>query len=88
MNCFMDMSIGSDLQSFIKVHQKCKNQLQKIILNHFKQFIPYQVHALDIQALTPEQSSKTSENVFHPHGGGQGIHSKAIERRKQKENGD
>ena len=61
---------------------------QKIILNHFKQFIPYQVHALDIQALTPEQSSKISENVFHPHGGGQGVHSKSIERRKQKNNGD
>ncbi len=61
---------------------------QKIILNHFKQFIPYQVHALDIQALTPEQGSKTSENVFHPHGGGQGVHSKAIERRQKKENGE
>jgi len=61
---------------------------QRIILNHFKQFIPYQVHALDIQALTPEQGSKTSENVFHPHGDGQGIHSRSIERRKEKENGE
>jgi len=61
---------------------------QRIILNHFKQFIPNQVHALDIQALTPEQASKTSENVFHPHGGGQGIHSRSIERRKQNNKGE
>jgi acid stress-induced BolA-like protein IbaG/YrbA len=60
---------------------------QKIILTHFKQYIPYQVHALDIQALTPKQAGDVSENVFHPHGGGQGVHSKSIERRKQK-NGD
>ncbi len=57
---------------------------QKIILNHFKQYIPSRVHALDIQALTPEQASKISENIFHPHGGGQGIHSKSIERMNKK----
>ena len=32
-------------------------QRQKIILNHFKQYIPRQIHALDIQALTPEQAN-------------------------------
>ena len=57
---------------------------QKIILNHFKKYIPSKVHALDIQALTPEQASSISENIFHPHGGGQGIHSKSIERMKNK----
>ena len=56
---------------------------QKIILNHLKQFIPSKVHALDIQALTPKQAGNISENVFHPHGGGQGIHSRSIERMKK-----
>ena len=33
MNCFMDMSIGSDLQSLYKKYsKKCKNQLRKITL--------------------------------------------------------
>ena len=49
-------------------------QRQKIILNHFKNDIPRKIHALDIQALTPEQANTTANSVFNPHSQGQGIH--------------
>lgn len=51
-------------------------QRQKILLNHFKQYIPKTIHALDIQALTPEQANITENSVFNPHSQGQGIHNR------------
>ena len=53
-------------------------QRQKVVLNHFKQYIPRKIHALDIQALTPEQAESTGESVFNPHSQGKGIHNKVI----------
>jgi acid stress-induced BolA-like protein IbaG/YrbA len=59
-------------------------QRQKIILNHFKAHIPHSIHAIDIRAMTPEQAETTGDTVFHPHGDGQGIHVKSIEKRQSK----
>ncbi len=60
-------------------------QRQKIILNHFKPHIPHSIHAIDIRAMTPEQAERTGNTVFHPHGGGQGVHVKSILKRQSKE---
>ena len=57
---------------------------QRVILSHFKQYIPHTVHALDIQALAPSQAQSTEASVFHPHGEGKGIHIKSIERQLSK----
>ena len=57
-------------------------QRQKIILNHFKQYIPLKIHALDIQALTPDQAENTDASVFDPHSQGQGLHNRVIFDRK------
>ena len=53
-------------------------QRQKIILNHFKPYIPHEVHAIDIRCMTPEQAENTGDTVFHPHGGGTGVHIKSL----------
>jgi len=55
-------------------------QRQKIILNHFKPHIPHAVHAIDLKCMTPEQAEKTGDTVFHPHGGGTGIHIKSLKK--------
>jgi acid stress-induced BolA-like protein IbaG/YrbA len=55
-------------------------QRQKIILNHFKPHIPQAVHAIDLKCMTPEQAEKTGDTVFHPHGGGTGIHIKSLKK--------
>ena len=60
-------------------------QRQKIILNHFKSHIPHSIHAIDIRAMTPAQAEVTGDTVFHPHGGGQGVHVKSILKRQSKE---
>jgi hypothetical protein len=56
-----------------------------IILNHFKAHIPHSIHAIDIRAMTLEQAETTGDTVFHPHGDGQGIHVKSIEKRQSKQ---
>ena len=56
-------------------------QRQKIILNHFKPYIPHEVHAIDIRCMTPQQAESAEDTVFNPHGGGTGIHIKSL--RKQ-----
>lgn len=58
---------------------------QRVILARFKEHIPHTVHALDIQALAPSQAEAVGANVFHPHGGGQGVHVKSIQRRMERE---
>ena len=58
---------------------------QKILLNHFKPYIPNKIHAIDIRAMTPAQAEVTGDTVFHPHGGGQGVHVKSILKRQSKE---
>ena len=58
-------------------------QRQKILLSHFKQYIPHKIHALDIQALTPEQADSSETSIFDPHSGGQGIHNKVNFNRKR-----
>ncbi|MEE2812233.1 MAG: BolA/IbaG family iron-sulfur metabolism protein [Candidatus Thermoplasmatota archaeon] len=40
---------------------------QRIILSHFKPYIPHEVHALDLKCLTPEQALQDDGEVFHPH---------------------
>ncbi len=40
---------------------------QRILLGHFKPYIPSEVHALDLKCLTPEQAAKDDGEVFHPH---------------------
>jgi acid stress-induced BolA-like protein IbaG/YrbA len=40
---------------------------QRILLGHFKPWIPNQVHALDLKCLTPEQAAADDGEVFHPH---------------------
>jgi len=40
---------------------------QRIILGHFKPYIPHEVHALDLKCLTPEQALQDDGEVFHPH---------------------
>ena len=60
-------------------------QRQKIILNHFKPYIPRPIHAIDIKCMTPAQAEKAGDTVFHPHAGGTGIHIKRIQKHQNKE---
>ena len=39
-------------------------QRQKIILNHFKPYIPSPIHAIDIKCMTPAQAEKAGDTVF------------------------
>jgi stress-induced morphogen len=58
-------------------------QRQKIVLAHMKQYIPRPVHALDLKCMTPEQAAVTGDTAFDPHGGGQGVHIRRINRQKE-----
>jgi acid stress-induced BolA-like protein IbaG/YrbA len=40
---------------------------QRILLSHFKPYIPNDIHALDLKCLTPEQAATDKGEVFHPH---------------------
>ena len=60
-------------------------QRQKIILNHFKPYIPRPIHAIDIRCMTPAQAETAGDTVFHPHAGGTGIHIKRIQKHQNKE---
>lgn len=60
-------------------------QRQKIILNHFKPYIPHPIHAIDLKCMTPEQAKTAGDTVFDPHGGGTGIHIKRIQKHQNKE---
>ena len=52
-------------------------QRQKLILNHFKPYIPNPIHAIDLKCMTPAQAEVAGDTVFHPHAGGTGIHIKS-----------
>ena len=60
-------------------------QRQKLILNHFKPYIPRPIHAIDIKCMTPAQAATAGDTVFHPHAGGTGIHIKRIQKHQNKE---
>ena len=60
-------------------------QRQRAILAPFRPFIPNLVHALDLKALTPKEAETADVTIFHPHGGGQGVHFKAIAKRQRNE---
>jgi len=60
-------------------------QRQRCILTAFKAFIPNVVHALDLKALTPKEAETADVTIFQPHGGGQGVHFKAITKRQRDE---
>ena len=60
-------------------------QRQKLVLNHFKPYIPNPIHAIDLKCMTPAQAETAGDTVFHPHAGGTGIHIKKILRHQNKE---
>tara|TARA_Y100001954_G_C15669386_1_gene531942 strand:+ start:52 stop:519 length:468 start_codon:yes stop_codon:yes gene_type:complete len=60
-------------------------QRQKLILNHFKDYIPSPIHAIDLKCMTPQQAQTAGDTVFHPHAGGTGIHIKRIQKHQNKE---
>ncbi len=40
---------------------------QRILLGHFRNYIPNEIHAIDLKCLTPEQAAVDDGEVFHPH---------------------
>ena len=40
-------------------------QRQKLILNHFKNYIPRPIHAIDLKCMTPVQAETAGDTVFH-----------------------
>ena len=58
-------------------------QRQKLILAVMKQHIPHPVHALDLKCMTPAQAETAGDTAFDPHGGGQGVHIRRIEKNKE-----
>lgn len=40
---------------------------QRILLGHFRDYIPNVIHAIDLKCLTPEQAAADDGEVFHPH---------------------
>ena len=58
-------------------------QRQKLILAVMKQHIPHPVHALDLKCITPAQAETAGDTAFDPHGGGQGVHIRRIEKNKE-----
>ena len=59
-------------------------QRQKLILNHFRDYIPSPIHAIDLKCMTPQQAQTAGDTVFHPHAGGTGIHIKRIQKHQNK----
>ncbi len=55
-------------------------QRQKLVLAIMKQHIPSPIHALDLKCMTPTQAETAGDTAFDPHGGGQGIHSRRIQK--------
>lgn len=58
-------------------------QRQKQVLAVMTQHIPHPIHALDLKCMTPEQAQTSGETAFDPHGGGQGVHIRRLERKKE-----
>ena len=57
-------------------------QRQKQVLSVMKQHIPHPIHALDLKCMTPAQA-ETAGDTFDPHGGGQGVHIRRIQKNKE-----
>jgi len=58
-------------------------QRQKQVLAVMKQHIPHPVHALDLKCMTPAQAETTGDTAFDPHGGGQGVHIRRIQKNQE-----
>lgn len=58
-------------------------QRQKQVLAVMKTHIPHPVHALDLKCMTPAQAATAGDTAFDPHGGGQGVHIRRIQRNKE-----
>lgn len=58
-------------------------QRQKTVLAVMKQHIPHPVHALDLKCMTPAQAEVAGDTAFDPHGGGQGVHIRRINKIKK-----
>ena len=58
-------------------------QRQKQVLAVMKEHIPHPIHALDLKCMTPAQAATAGDTAFDPHGGGQGVHIRRIQRNKE-----
>ena len=58
-------------------------QRQKQVLAVMKQHIPHPIHALDLKCMTPAQAETAGDTAFDPHGGGQGIHIRRLQNKKE-----
>jgi acid stress-induced BolA-like protein IbaG/YrbA len=58
-------------------------QRQKQVLAVMKAHIPHPVHALDLKCMTPAQAETAGDTAFDPHGGGQGVHIRRIQRNQE-----
>ena len=58
-------------------------QRQKQVLSVMKQHIPHPIHALDLKCMTPAQAEAAGDTAFDPHGGGQGVHIRRIQKNKE-----
>ena len=58
-------------------------QRQRLVLAVMKQHIPHPIHALDLKCRTPAQAEPAGDTAFDPHGGGQGVHIRRIEKNKE-----
>ena len=58
-------------------------QRQKQVLAVMGQHIPHPIHALDLKCMTPAQAETAGDTAFDPHGGGQGVHIRRIQRNKE-----
>ena len=58
-------------------------QRQRQVLAVMKQHIPHPVHALDLKCMTTKQAETAGDTAFDPHGGGQGVHIRRIQKNKE-----
>jgi len=58
-------------------------QRQRLVLAVMKQHIPHPIHALDLKCMTPAQAETAGDTAFDPHGGGQGVHIRRIQKKKE-----
>jgi hypothetical protein len=42
-----------------------------------------EIHALDLKCMTPAQAETAGDTAFDPHGGGQGVHIRRIQKNKE-----
>ena len=61
----------------------CPLQRQKQVLAVMGQHTPHPIHALDLKCMPPAQAETAGDTAFDPHGGGQGIHIRRIQKNKE-----